>query len=415
MQKKFAQKEYKLQADPVPLRHIWTASEAQMALMTHTARAAGIEGEDLGIPFGAKVFVLAGGAGFWLNSLRMKDPLRFDSWDLRTTLSEEEAKMWAAEARESLSQGKCNVYVCMFSDGQLDSNEHNASHHGSAKSRGYKSDWGFELVRNVSYLLHHGARIYYTADDAFNPSVDASYPGMVFPQPGPGMFAAMMTFLLGPARQSRAMCAGKGGSHGKAFMMEHAIQMLIAQGHSGDKSKIMMIGDRYDTDVRAGNSVGVRTCLVQSGAHQPSCFAKWPGDKADWTCRSVGHLIPVADRILGSPSAASCATPSPRARRSSMPTLPQTTMQSHLRQQQHLNPQHVDVGNEASRAPAELVIFAEVTTVAEDEEKGAGIGAAAQVPILAETITPGNSPHATPTASEMADLKEELNATEIFN
>lgn len=313
------------------------------------------------------------------------------------------------EARESLSQGKCNVFVVMFSDGQLDSNEHNASHHGSAKSRGYKSDWGFELVRNVSYLLHHGARIYYTADDAFNPSVDASYPGLVFPQPGPGMFAAMMTFLLGPARQSRAMCAGKGGSHGKAFMMDHAIQMLIAQGHSGNKSKIMMIGDRYDTDVRAGNSVGVRTCLVQSGAHQPTCFAKWPEDKADWTCKSVGHLIPAAEK----PSAASNATaPSPRARRGSTPAFPETTLQSRLQQQQHLNPQHVDVGNEASRVHAELAIFAEVTTVAEVEEKGdAGGGAAgAEVSVLAEAITPGHSPHQTPTSAEMTSLKAELNA-----
>jgi ribonucleotide monophosphatase NagD (HAD superfamily) len=249
VQKKFMQDEYKLQADPVPLRHIWTASEAQMALMTHKAgdhtTGTKFASEDLGIPFGAKVFVMAGGAGFWLNSLRMKDPLRFDSWDLHTTLSEEEAKEWAAEARQSLSQGKCTVYVAMFSDGKLDSNQHNADHHGSAKSRGYQSDWGFALVRNVSFLLHHGARIFYTADDAFNPSVDPNYPGMVFPQPGPGMFAAMMTFLLGPARQGRALCAGKGGSHGDVFMMDHAIQMLIAQGHSGDKSKIMMIGDRY--------------------------------------------------------------------------------------------------------------------------------------------------------------------------
>lgn len=90
-----------LSEEPVPLRHIWTASEAQMDLMTHVgadtpnSRLAGV---DLGIPFRAKVFVIAGGEGFWLNSLRMKDSLRFDSWDIRTSLSDEVGSGWRARS-----------------------------------------------------------------------------------------------------------------------------------------------------------------------------------------------------------------------------------------------------------------------------------------------------------------------------
>ena len=35
-------------------------------------------------------------------------------------------------------------------------------------------------------------------------------------------------------------------------MMGHAIKMLKQQGHSGDLSKIAMVGDRFDIDMKAG-------------------------------------------------------------------------------------------------------------------------------------------------------------------
>ena len=33
-------------------------------------------------------------------------------------------------------------------------------------------------------------------------------------------------------------------------MIDRAIQMLKAQGHSGERDAIVVIGDRFDTDVR---------------------------------------------------------------------------------------------------------------------------------------------------------------------
>ena len=54
-------------------------------------------------------------------------------------------------------------------------------------SGGGFSDWSFEVVKAATLLLSHGAQFTYTADDAFNPSVDPNHPGMMFPQPGPGM------------------------------------------------------------------------------------------------------------------------------------------------------------------------------------------------------------------------------------
>jgi hypothetical protein len=139
------------------------------------------------------------------------------------------------------------------------------------------------------YLVAHGAEFVYTADDNSNPSTDAAFPGWVFPQAGPGMFAAMLRKLMCaplvwispplhprhlphllarsiPARSPRlpnpprphaasrgqpassftsrsealrrrypdlmhrVHCLGKGGNEGTHYMMEAGIQKLIAQG-----------------------------------------------------------------------------------------------------------------------------------------------------------------------------------------
>ena len=106
-------------------------------------------------------------------------------------------------------------------------------------------DWSINVIKLAGLLLSHGAQFVYTADDvtltqtrprsrtyvhakshsalvpvfmlpchvnspfalhpvhplgstwqAFNPSFDPKHPGMVFPLPGPGMFAAMMMKLM---------------------------------------------------------------------------------------------------------------------------------------------------------------------------------------------------------------------------
>ena len=111
----------------------------------------------------------------------MKDSLRFDSWDIRTSLSEKEAKEWAKEARDSQGKGQNTVFVVLFLDGKLDTFQANEAMEGKGRSPDYNADWSFALLRKVSFLLHHGAQLVYTADDAFNPSVDEDFPGMVFP------------------------------------------------------------------------------------------------------------------------------------------------------------------------------------------------------------------------------------------
>ena len=74
-----------------------------------------------------------------------------------------------------------------------------------------------------------------------------------------------------PRRRQAIFCCGKGGNMGGQYMMEAAIELLRQQGHSGERHRIVMVGDRFDTDIRAGLSVGIRTCLVASGCHNIEC------------------------------------------------------------------------------------------------------------------------------------------------
>lgn len=304
VQKKLQTAPYKLNGPPVPLRNAYTAAEAQMEYLRHA------------VPRSARVFVISGG-GFWMNALRMKDPLLFDSWDLRTNLSTQEAKEWAACAKQQPG----SVFVVFFIDGSI------AETADPTSGEAGVSDWSYETIQKAAYMCHAGAEFVYTADDAFNPSVDTDYPGMVFPQPGPGMFAAMMKTVMFPQQSAHVACCGKGGNVGREYMMEHAIKMLELQGHSGDRSRIMMIGDRFDTDIKAGCSVGIKTCLVESGCHSVDMQHLFAADAvADFYAADVGGLVPKHSRATSSPSSADVGGLIPKHNRatsspSSMPSV----------------------------------------------------------------------------------------------
>ena len=47
------------------------------------------------IPPGSKVYVVSGGGDFWRGILQESDEQLLGSWDVRTYLSEAEAKQWA--------------------------------------------------------------------------------------------------------------------------------------------------------------------------------------------------------------------------------------------------------------------------------------------------------------------------------
>lgn len=108
------------------------------------------------------------------------------SWDMRTSLSESEAKAWACEAGAAAARSaQPSVFVVFFHDGPIGGSSTTCPSPGSA---GF-DDWGFEVVKTSGFLLAHGAHFIYTADDASNPSADADFPGVMFPLPGPGVAA----------------------------------------------------------------------------------------------------------------------------------------------------------------------------------------------------------------------------------
>lgn len=79
---------------------------------------------------------------------------------VRTTLTEDEAREWAADASAHAHGSSSSVFVVLFSDGSI------------------TADWSFDVIKKASILLSHGAEFVCTAEDAFNPTSDG------FPLPG---------------------------------------------------------------------------------------------------------------------------------------------------------------------------------------------------------------------------------------
>ena len=72
--------------------------------------------------------------------------------------------------------------------------------------------------------------------------------------------------------------------------------MLREQGHSGKRDEIMIVGDRFDTDVRAGVLAGIKSCLLESGAHTLDMADEFPTDLPSYTCASIADLLPKSEQ-----------------------------------------------------------------------------------------------------------------------
>jgi len=279
-------------------RHVEVESEKIM-----TAAEVQIDWMLANLPDNAKVFVVAGEEPglllpkidarlrkntlpWWRESLEARGAAKVAKWDVKTSLTESEAAAWSAVA--SASKRDC-VFVAFFSDGRISD-----SVDPSTGELGY-SDWSFDVIKKTSYLLAHGATLIATAEDAYNPAAyDPRFPGHCLTLPGPGMFTAMFKKLMYPLGRDKLVVCGKGGRSG--LMMKAAMRRLVQQGHDGDASKVLMIGDRFDTDVAAGVYAGTRTCLVESGAHHRSLQPFYDRFPADYACATVGDLVPAAGR-----------------------------------------------------------------------------------------------------------------------
>ena len=269
---------------PIPAGRIYTAADAQVDFM--------LSGH---LPPGSKLLVLAPD-GCWKTMMRERDQALFESWEVAETMDVPTAKEWSQLSRQWTADcdggdggGEVDlesvglqpkVAVVFFHDGPVE------------------GDWSYELLHAMTILLNFGSDFIYTADDNCIPSTDAAYPGTTFPMPGPGMFVDMLKKSMPPGTStSRTYCCGKGGNIGRKFIIDRAIRMLEEQGHSGDRNQIMIVGDRFDTDVRAGVLAGIKSCLVVSGTHTLEMADEFPTDIPSYTCKSIAKLQPRLQKL----------------------------------------------------------------------------------------------------------------------
>ena len=136
-------------------------------------------------------------------------------------------------------------------------------------------------ITAVGAWTSRGARLWATSMDT---SVAESVHGKVRRRPGPGVFVNAVRAVANV--EVRAF--GKGGSDealGVATM-----RLLRAQGFEGSSRRVMMVGDRFDTDVRTGGRNGWSTCLVESGCHTAQDASRFPSDVADAVADSVRDI-----------------------------------------------------------------------------------------------------------------------------
>lgn len=133
--------------------------------------------------------------------------------------------------------------------------------------------YSFEALTTASNLIRNGSRFIAT-----NP--DLTGPGPAGVVPATGSVAAMITAVTG----MKPYYVGKPNP----VMMRTALNNIGAHSEN-----TVMIGDRMDTDVKAGLEAGMRTILVRSGISDDAEIAKYPF-RPTAAVNSVADLV---DRI----------------------------------------------------------------------------------------------------------------------
>jgi ribonucleotide monophosphatase NagD (HAD superfamily) len=175
------------------------------------------------------------------------------------------------DAREAPPADATRACVALFSDGAIDDYAATATAVGT---------W-----------LAAGAQLWATSADGSVAARDPRTKAIVR-RPGPGAFLGVVRAV---AEDAQIVVFGKESdpSAGTATMAK-----LRAQGFKGAPRDVMMVGDRFDTDVRAGVRHGWSTCLVESGCHTEAHAALFPSDVASRVAASVAELARQRDPTL---------------------------------------------------------------------------------------------------------------------
>ena len=78
------------------------------------------------------------------------------------------------------------------------------------------------------------------------------------PAAGPMVYSILTTLTNGEEREKPILeIVGKPN--------KYAIELIMREHGITDQSRMIMIGDRPDTDIKMGNSAGIKTCLTLTG------------------------------------------------------------------------------------------------------------------------------------------------------
>ena len=120
-----------------------------------------------------------------------------------------------------------------------------------------------EIIEVTIYLLenYQFTKVYFTSYDS---DIIEYKNNIKVKTPGPGSIISILKNIINnEIFEKKVIIYGKGND--KLFLsnaiekVESLLQMKF------NLKNIIMIGDRLDTDIRAGNNIGINTCLVESG------------------------------------------------------------------------------------------------------------------------------------------------------
>eukprot|EP00005_Dracoamoeba_jomungandri_P000715 CAMPEP_0174257686 /NCGR_PEP_ID=MMETSP0439-20130205/6800_1 /TAXON_ID=0 /ORGANISM="Stereomyxa ramosa, Strain Chinc5" /LENGTH=381 /DNA_ID=CAMNT_0015340883 /DNA_START=12 /DNA_END=1157 /DNA_ORIENTATION=+ len=271
---KFMTPPFNISKDPIPLSNIYTAATAASNFVIANC------------PPGSFIYVLqsistVGGVDYFIRVLnRTASPSLFNTWTLRTDLSETEVKEWAVMAQTDAAP----VFVIASFDGDVEDFGDPVT-----GKKGYTT-WTFDLLSKVGWLIQNGATYLNAAPDTHNAVYDSKFPGLNLETPGPGTFEKLFSSSVYPKAMDMMYDSGKGGNVGSKYMMEPARKLLVAQGASGIKSRIAMVGDTLNTDIKAAIDFDIKSIFVLSGVHQPSDYPYYPGLRPDCVLDNVGDI-----------------------------------------------------------------------------------------------------------------------------
>ena len=137
---------------------------------------------------------------------------------------------------------------------------------------------GFD--RKISYQrLTSGLRALLNGAKFIGTNPDAIHPGREGPEPGSGAFIAPFEYMTG----MKPLIIGKPSR----VIMELALRKLEMRA-----DEVLVVGDRIDTDVKAGKVIGADTAIILTGITKEEDLAEIPHDlKPTYVFKNLRELV----------------------------------------------------------------------------------------------------------------------------